>query len=70
MCTSAPFENFILLLIIMNTLLLMLKFEGAPMTYVDVLSSFNLFFTMLFTIEAVLKLTAFGPKVNLWRIKI
>ena len=64
LCTSAPFENFILLLIIMNTLLLMLKFEGAPMTYVDVLSSFNLFFTMLFTIEAVLKLTAFGPKVN------
>lgn len=49
----------------MNTLLLMLKFQGAPLTYMDVLSHFNLFFTLLFTIEAVLKLTSFGPKVNL-----
>ena len=43
----------------------MLKFQGAPLTYMDVLSHFNLFFTLLFTIEAVLKLTSFGPKVNL-----
>ena len=64
LCTSAPFENFILFLIIMNTLLLMLKFQGAPLTYMDVLSHFNLFFTLLFTIEAVLKLTSFGPKVS------
>ena len=61
--TSAPFENFILFLIILNTLLLMLKFQGAPLFYVDILSHFNLLFTLLFTIEAVLKLTSFGPKV-------
>ena len=35
--TSAPFENFILFLIILNTLLLMLKFEGAPLFYMDIL---------------------------------
>ena len=64
LCTSAPFENFILFLIILNTLLLMLKFQGAPLFYVDVLSHFNLLFTLLFTIEAVLKLTSFGPKVR------
>ena len=68
LCTSAPFENFILFLIILNTLLLMLKFQGAPLFYVDILSHFNLLFTLLFTIEAVLKLTSFGPKVSfsLW----
>ena len=64
LCTSAPFENFILFLIILNTLLLMLKFQGAPLFYVDILSHFNLLFTLLFTIEAVLKLTSFGPKVT------
>merc|ERR1719192_1768229 len=62
LCTSAPFENFILFLIILNTLLLMLKFQGAPLFYVDVLSHFNLLFTLLFTIECVLKLSSFGPK--------
>ena len=41
----------------------MLKFQGAPLFYVDILSHFNLLFTLLFTIEAVLKLTSFGPKV-------
>jgi hypothetical protein len=35
--TSGPFENFILLLIILNTLLLMLKFEGAPIFFIDIL---------------------------------
>jgi len=62
--TSAPFENFILLLIILNTLLLMLKFEGAPLYFMDILIYFNLIFTLLFTIECVLKLSSFGPKVN------
>jgi len=60
--TSSPFENFILFLIILNTLLLMLKFQGAPLFFVDILSHFNLLFTLLFTIECVLKLSSFGPK--------
>merc|ERR1719483_1270149 len=60
--TSSPFENFILFLIILNTLLLMLKFQGAPLFFVDILSYFNLLFTLLFTIECVLKLSSFGPK--------
>lgn len=67
--TSAPFENFILFLIILNTLLLMLKFQGAPLFFVDILSHFNLLFTLLFTIECILKLSSFGPKVS-WLIII
>ena len=42
----------------------MLKFQGAPLFFIDILSHFNLLFTFLFTIEAVLKLSSFGPKVK------
>lgn len=42
----------------------MLKFEGAPLYFMDILIYFNLIFTLLFTIECVLKLSSFGPKVS------
>eukprot|EP00094_Tigriopus_californicus_P013635 TCALIF_13192-PA protein Name:"Similar to CAC Voltage-dependent calcium channel type A subunit alpha-1 (Apis mellifera)" AED:0.16 eAED:0.16 QI:0/0.61/0.47/0.84/0.77/0.89/19/0/1097 len=60
--TSPPFENFIMLLIVMNTILLMLKYQGAPLQYTDLLSDFNLVFTILFTVECVMKLACFGTK--------
>ena len=62
--TSPPFENFVLLLIILNTFSLMLKYHDAPLFYVDILSYLNLLFTTLFTIEAILKIFGYGPKVN------
>ena len=62
--TSPPFENFVLLLIILNTFSLMLKYHDAPLFYVDILSYCNLLFTTLFTIEAVLKIFGYGPKVG------
>lgn len=40
------------------------QFHGAPMYFTDILSYFNLFFTMLFTIECVFKLVSFGPRVR------
>ncbi|CAB4057699.1 CACNA1B [Lepeophtheirus salmonis] len=60
--TSSPFENFIMVLIICNTILLMLKFHGAPIFFMDILSGFNLLFTFLFTIECILKVVSYGPK--------
>lgn len=81
--TSPPFENFIMLLIVLNTVLLMMKvifsiipcessgkqkiclqYHGAPLNYTDVLSDCNLVFTILFTIECVMKLSSFGYKVS------
>ena len=62
--TSPPFENFVLLLIILNTFSLMLKYHDAPLFYVDILSYLNLLFTTLFTIEAILKVFGYGPKVK------
>ena len=63
--TSPPFENFVLLLIILNTFSLMLKYHEAPLFYVDILSYLNLLFTTLFTIEAIMKIFGYGPKVCL-----
>ncbi|XP_040575808.1 voltage-dependent calcium channel type A subunit alpha-1 isoform X2 [Lepeophtheirus salmonis] len=60
--TSPPFENFIMLLIVLNTVLLMMKYHGAPLHYTDILSDCNLVFTTLFTVECVMKLSSFGYK--------
>ncbi len=62
--TSGPFENFILLLIVLNTILLMAKVHGAALWVQDYMSECNLVFTILFTIECVMKLSCFGFKVG------
>ncbi|XP_037036940.1 voltage-dependent calcium channel type A subunit alpha-1 isoform X2 [Bradysia coprophila] len=59
---STPFEYFIMMLIVFNTLLLMMKFHDAPLVLLDVLSLMNLVFTFFFLLETVLKLIAFGIK--------
>jgi len=61
---STPFEYFIMTLIVLNTILLMMKYHGAPLLLVDILSYMNMTFTLCFTVECVLKLIAFGPGVN------
>lgn len=40
-----------------------LQYQGAPLEYTDLLSDCNLVFTILFTVECVMKLSCFGPKV-------
>ena len=42
----------------------MMKYHGAPLYYTDLLSDCNLVFTILFTIECVMKVGCFGPKVR------
>ena len=43
----------------------MMKYHGAPLYYTDLLSDCNLVFTILFTIECVMKVGCFGPKVRM-----
>ncbi|KAI8429618.1 hypothetical protein MSG28_000214 [Choristoneura fumiferana] len=57
---STPFEYFIMTLIVLNTLLLMMKFHEAPLLLMDSLTLMNLVFTTFFLLETVLKLIAFG----------
>jgi len=64
---STPFEYFIMTLIVLNTILLMLKFDGAPLILTDLLSYMNFTFTMCFTFECILKLIAFGPGVSIFQ---
>ncbi|XP_050553692.1 voltage-dependent calcium channel type A subunit alpha-1 isoform X21 [Spodoptera frugiperda] len=57
---STPFEYLIMTLIVLNTLLLMMKFHEAPPLLMDILTFMNLVFTTFFLLETVLKLIAFG----------
>ncbi|XP_071506831.1 voltage-dependent calcium channel type A subunit alpha-1-like isoform X9 [Diadema antillarum] len=59
---SSGFEYFIMSLITLNTCTLMMKYYKQPPIYTDILKYLNIAFTVLFTIEAVLKLIAFGPR--------
>ncbi|XP_076627344.1 calcium voltage-gated channel subunit cacophony isoform X20 [Colletes latitarsis] len=59
---STPFEYFIMILIVLNTLLLMMKYHEAPPILLDTLTVVNLVVTLLFLIECILKLVAFGCK--------
>ncbi|TMS22750.1 Voltage-dependent P/Q-type calcium channel subunit alpha-1A, partial [Larimichthys crocea] len=58
---SPPFEYSIMALIALNTIVLMMKFDGASLTYDDVLKNLNIVFTTFFFMESVLKIIAFGP---------
>ncbi|KAL7980977.1 hypothetical protein Chor_002131 [Crotalus horridus] len=57
---SLPFEYFIMVLIALNTIVLMMKFYGAPEPYEDMLKCLNIVFTSMFSLECVLKIIAFG----------
>ncbi|KAG4066501.1 hypothetical protein HA402_007137 [Bradysia odoriphaga] len=59
---SPVVDNFILLLIVLNTVTLMMKFHGQSELYKEVMHCINLVFTVLFTIETVLKIIGFGPR--------
>ncbi|KAJ8285684.1 hypothetical protein GJAV_G00029740 [Gymnothorax javanicus] len=58
---SPPFEYSILAMIALNTVVLMMKFHGAPSYYETMLKNLNIVFTALFSLECVLKIIAFGP---------
>ncbi|XP_061590464.1 voltage-dependent N-type calcium channel subunit alpha-1B [Cololabis saira] len=58
---SPPFEYAIMTLIALNTVVLMMKFYGAPDLYESMLKYLNIIFTGLFTLECILKIIAFSP---------
>ncbi|MEQ2246555.1 Voltage-dependent P/Q-type calcium channel subunit alpha-1A, partial [Ilyodon furcidens] len=57
---SPPFEYTIMAMIALNTVVLMMKYDGASNTYEAVLANLNIVFTSLFSLECVLKIIAFG----------
>ncbi|XP_035261630.1 calcium channel, voltage-dependent, P/Q type, alpha 1A subunit, b isoform X3 [Anguilla anguilla] len=57
---SPPFEYTIMAMIALNTIVLMMKYDGAGAVYESVLKNLNIVFTSLFSMECVLKIIAFG----------
>ena len=54
------FEYFILICIVLNTIVLAVYGVDIPKKYIDVTETLNFIFSIIFLIEAILKLTAFG----------
>ena len=67
---SNPFEYFIMILIVLNTVQLMMKYNQMDQSYRDILTSLNIAFTVLFCVEAILKITAYRTSYfkDLWNI--
>ncbi|KAM9791175.1 voltage-dependent R-type calcium channel subunit alpha-1E isoform 3-T3 [Syngnathus typhle] len=63
---SPSFEYTVLVMIALNTVVLMMKYHSAPTAYDTVLKHFNTAFTVLFSLECILKIMAFGL-VNYFR---
>ncbi|XP_068969501.1 voltage-dependent calcium channel type A subunit alpha-1 isoform X12 [Bombus flavifrons] len=59
---STPFEYFIMGLIVLNTVLLMMKFHRQSDAYKNALKYMNMCFTGMFTVECILKIAAFGVR--------
>ncbi|XP_067331062.1 voltage-dependent R-type calcium channel subunit alpha-1E isoform X3 [Channa argus] len=63
---SPSFEYTVLVMIALNTVVLMMKYYSAPTAYDTVLKHFNTAFTVLFSMECILKIMAYGL-VNYFR---
>ncbi|XP_073727831.1 voltage-dependent R-type calcium channel subunit alpha-1E [Misgurnus anguillicaudatus] len=63
---SPSFEYTVLVMIALNTVVLMMKYYSAPATYDTVLKHLNTGFTVLFSLECILKILAFGV-INYFR---
>uniref|UniRef100_A0A674F4I0 Calcium voltage-gated channel subunit alpha1 E n=1 Tax=Salmo trutta TaxID=8032 RepID=A0A674F4I0_SALTR len=57
---SPSFEYTVLVMIALNTVVLMMKYNSAPAAYDTVLKHLNTAFTVLFSLECILKIMAFG----------
>ncbi|XP_060747805.1 voltage-dependent P/Q-type calcium channel subunit alpha-1A isoform X2 [Tachysurus vachellii] len=57
---SPPFEYTIMAMIALNTIVLMMKYDGASDVYEKMLANLNIVFTSLFSLECLLKIIAFG----------
>lgn len=59
---SQKFDFFILLCILLNIQTMGLVYEGGTDNYSNTLEKINYFFTAIFILEAILKITALSPK--------
>lgn len=57
---SNKFEYFIIFIILLNTLFLCMDYLNSPAIYSEVINDFNIFFVIVFTLECILKLIAYG----------
>ncbi|KAJ8395442.1 hypothetical protein AAFF_G00031760 [Aldrovandia affinis] len=57
---SPLFEYSVLAMIALNTVVLMMKYYSAPLSYDTALKHLNTAFTVLFSLECILKILAFG----------
>ncbi|XP_062601574.1 voltage-dependent calcium channel type A subunit alpha-1-like isoform X7 [Saccostrea cucullata] len=57
---STKFEYFVMTLIALNTIVLMMKYDGMSNEYKTILKYLNMGFTIMFSIECTLKLIGFG----------
>uniref|UniRef100_A0AAV2JP78 Voltage-dependent calcium channel alpha-1 subunit IQ domain-containing protein n=1 Tax=Knipowitschia caucasica TaxID=637954 RepID=A0AAV2JP78_KNICA len=57
---SPSFEYTIMVMIALNTVVLMMKYHSAPTAYDYILKHLNTAFTVLFSMECILKIMAFG----------
>eukprot|EP00057_Strongylocentrotus_purpuratus_P015657 XP_011670131.1 PREDICTED: voltage dependent calcium channel L-type isoform X4 [Strongylocentrotus purpuratus] len=60
--TSRAFEYFIFVLIMVNTIILAMKYRTQTEAYKNVLDYMNIVFTAVFTVEFLLKIIAYKPK--------
>lgn len=58
--TNQKFEIFIMVLIVCNIVTMGMTYEGSSDSYNSVLENINLFFTVSFILELIMKLFAFG----------
>lgn len=54
------FNNFIMIVIILNMLTMAMNYDGSPLIYNQILDIINLIFTSIFIIECILKVVANG----------
>uniref|UniRef100_A0A182T2S2 Ion transport domain-containing protein n=1 Tax=Anopheles maculatus TaxID=74869 RepID=A0A182T2S2_9DIPT len=65
---SAPFEYFIMTLIVFNTLLLMMKCHDQNKKLENFMKYLNMIFTGMFSVETVLKIIGFGARENSFNV--
>ncbi|XP_062560179.1 voltage-dependent calcium channel type A subunit alpha-1-like isoform X6 [Armigeres subalbatus] len=68
---SAPFEYFIMSLIVFNTLLLMMKCHDQNKKLENFMKYLNMIFTGMFSVETVLKIIGFGARnffKDMWNV--
>lgn len=60
---SGKFDAVIMVCIILNIVTMGMVYEGSSDEYNDVLEKVNLFFTFVFILELIIKVTGLGPKL-------